>query len=75
MVALNILNYDVCHILIDNESSTDILFYDIFLKMRIPIDQLEKIDSPVVGFIGDEVITLTMKTGRFPLQSTIQVDF
>ena len=33
-MTLNIKNYDVCHILIENESSNDILFYDAFIKMR-----------------------------------------
>ena len=36
VIIINIANYDVRCILIDNESSTDILFYDAFSQMDIP---------------------------------------
>ena len=40
VVILNIINYDVRYILIDNESSTDVLLYDAFSKMGILDDRL-----------------------------------
>ena len=43
VVSVMIKNYDVKKILVDNESSTDILFYSIFSQMRLPADRL--IDS------------------------------
>ena len=68
VVNLNIANYDVRRILIDNGSSTDILFYDAFLKMGISTDRLGKIDFPLIEFIEnaipmDGVIMLSMKAG------------
>ena len=68
VVNLNIANYDVRRILIDNGSSTDILFYDAFSKMGIPADWVERMDSPLIEFIGNTilvegVITLSMKVG------------
>lgn len=35
VISLNIFNYDVNCVLVDNESSVDILFFDAFLKMDI----------------------------------------
>lgn len=35
LVTLNIVNYDIHHILIDNRSSLDMLFYDAFIKMGL----------------------------------------
>ena len=44
IVTLNIKNYDVRHILIDIESSVDILFYDTFSQMSIP-QELSRLDN------------------------------
>ena len=67
-VSLNIVNYNVHRILIDNESLIDILFYDAFSKMDIFLDRLGRLDSSLVGFIGDTtlvegVINLPVITG------------
>lgn len=44
VVTLNIMNYDVCHLLIDNEILTDILFYDAFSNsIKILISSHKKI--------------------------------
>ena len=71
MVTLNIANYDVCRILIDNRSSTDILFYDAFSKISIPDNRLGPMNFSLVGFIGDailveDIITLTVAAGQRP---------
>ena len=73
-------NYDVCRILVDNESLADILFYDAFSKISIPDDHLGSVNSPLVGFTGDAMpvegmITLTVVAGRFSKQSRVRVDF
>lgn len=70
VISLTIENYDVCCILIDNESSANILYYNAFVKMRISPDQLGKVDSPLVDFIADAVqvegaITLSIKMGQY----------
>ena len=68
VVSLNIANYDVRRILVDNGSSADILFYDAFSRMSILDGHLGPISSPLVGFIDDAegVITLTVVVGRYP---------
>ena len=55
VVSLNIADYDVCRILVDGESSADILFYEAFSKMSILDGRLGPINSPLVGFTGDAV--------------------
>ena len=80
VVSLNIADYDVHCILVDSESSVDILFYDVFSKISIPDGRLGLIGSPLVGFTGDavpveEIITLTVVAGRHPKQSRARVDF
>ena len=44
--SLNIEDYDVHRILVDNESSIDVLSYDAFSKMLISDSQLRLINSP-----------------------------
>ena len=71
VITLNIADYDVRHILIDNGSSTDVLFYDASSKMSILGDRLGHVNSPFVGFTGDAVpmegiITLSVVAGRYP---------
>ena len=80
VVILNIINYDIRHILIDNRSSVDVLFCDAFLKMKILDDRLGKINFLFIRFTEDTipikgVITLPVKADRFSIQSTVQVDF
>ena len=48
VVILNIADYDVYRILIKNESSTNILFYDAFSKISIPDNKMGPISSPLV---------------------------
>ena len=80
VVSLNIANYDVRRMLVDNGSSADILFCDAFSRMSILDDHLRPISSPLVGFTGDAVpmegvITLTVAAGRYPRRSRALVNF
>ncbi|XP_073106888.1 uncharacterized protein [Elaeis guineensis] len=80
VVSLNIANYEIHRILVDNRSSIDILFYDVFSRMPILDGHLGPISSPLVGFTGDAVpvegvITLTVAVGRYPRQSRALVNF
>ena len=55
VILLTILNYDITRILANNRSSVDILFYDAFQRMKLPYEQLHKINSSLVEFIGNLV--------------------
>lgn len=80
VVTLNIVNYNVYCILVDNGSSTDVLFYDAFWKIGFTLKWLGKLDSPLVGFFEDDVpikgiIILLIMVGQAPRHFTVQLDF
>ena len=52
VVSATIANYDVRRILVDNESSTNILFYSTFSRIRLSTDRLKRVSTPLVGFAG-----------------------
>ena len=77
---MNIANYDVRRILVDNGSSADILFHDVFSRISTLDGHLGPISSPLVGFTDDAVpmegvVTLTVAAGRYPRQTRALVNF
>lgn len=42
VVSLNIRNYDIRRILIDNENSTNVLYFDVLLKWEYPLIGLKE---------------------------------
>ena len=76
---MTIAKYDVKKNLIDNESSVDVLFYDVFSKINLVV-QLKQIDTPFVGFSRNSVavegeITLPITVKHEPRQSMMQLTF
>ena len=66
VISIKIANYDIKYYLIDNESSTDILFNDIFFQLLT--NQLKSVSISLVGFTGDSIkvegeIVLPVTTG------------
>lgn len=55
VIILNIENYDVHCILIDNRSLVNILYFDILLKMDISLERLVQVNLPLIGFKGDTI--------------------
>ena len=77
---LTIANHDVKWILVDNESSTDILYYDAFSRMSLSAARLRPISAPLVGFTGTLVpvegaITLPITVGTEPYQKSLRLIF
>ncbi|KAK3013960.1 hypothetical protein RJ639_008506 [Escallonia herrerae] len=73
-------NFDVKRVLIDNGSSTEILFYDAFKKMNIPTDRLRKMDTPLYGFshhpvAAEGIIALPVAIGTPLAQANFILDF
>ncbi|GAV66292.1 hypothetical protein CFOL_v3_09802 [Cephalotus follicularis] len=67
-------------ILIDNESSADILYKHAFDQLRIPVDQLNPVKTPLVGFAGEMVhplgsINLSVVAGTTPRQTQVEMTF
>lgn len=50
VITKNIADYNVYHVLDDNGNSLDILFYDAFSRMAIPLEWLGKVDASITGF-------------------------
>ncbi|KAG6657884.1 hypothetical protein CIPAW_04G121100 [Carya illinoinensis] len=67
-------------ILIDNESSTDILLWEAFIKMRISPDRLCLAPVPLKGFTGNVVkligvITLSILAEKAPRTTATMSNF
>ncbi|KAK3001675.1 hypothetical protein RJ639_021609 [Escallonia herrerae] len=80
VIAIKAGNFDVKHVLIDNGSSAEILFYDAFKKMNIPTDRLRKMDTPLYGFsnhpiAAEGIIALPVAIGTPPAQANFMLDF
>lgn len=55
VITLKVANCDVKRILVDNGSSTNILYYEAYEKLELPPGSLKKIDSSLYGFFGAAV--------------------
>ena len=58
VVSIRIEDYNMHRVLVDNGSSTDILYYLAFQQMGIGREQLIPINAPLVGFGGTRVLPL-----------------
>jgi BarA-like signal transduction histidine kinase len=77
---LEITGYSTRRVSIDNGSSTDIVYLTAFQQMKIDKDQLQSIETPLVGFAGTSiyllgVTSLQITAGTYPKQATKKVDF
>ena len=80
VVSIRVGDYNVHRMLVDNGSSTDILYYPAFQQMGIDRARLIPTNAPLVGFGGIRVlplgaITLSMMVGDYPQQITKDVTF
>ena len=74
IITLAIANYTTRRVLIDNESSADILYYPTFHKMRINKELLHLTNVPLIGFGGTKVllvgtISFLVMVGSYPGKS------
>lgn len=80
VITLMIANYTMRRVLVDNESSVDILYYPTFQQMRISKDLLYLVNMSLIGFGGMKVlpvgtISLPVVVGFYPRQVTKEVNF
>ena len=71
VVSLQIGDYNMHRVLVDNGSSADILYYPAFQQMRIDKERLSPTNAILVGFGGTKVfplgaITLAVTAGDYP---------
>ena len=77
---LNIKGFNTRRMLVDNGSSTDIMYMTANHQLRLDPKCLQPFKSPLVNFSGDRIypkgiISLRVTTGTHPAQITKQVDF
>ncbi|GAV74324.1 hypothetical protein CFOL_v3_17804, partial [Cephalotus follicularis] len=80
VVTLLVELFTMKRILIDNGSSADILYKHAFDQLRIPVDQLKPVKTPLVGFAGETIhplgsINLSMVAGTAPRQTQVEMTF
>ena len=80
VVSIRIEDYNMHKVLVDNGSSTDILYYPAFQHMGIGRERLIPTNAPLVGFGGTRVlpldaITLFVVIGDYPQQIAKDVTF
>ncbi|XP_075633844.1 uncharacterized protein LOC142606365 [Castanea sativa] len=76
VVTIRIGGYDVRRVLVDDGSGAEIIYPDLFNGLKLREEDLEKYDSPLVGFDGKQVIPRGMI--RLPVQvegTEVQVNF
>ncbi|KAL2228080.1 UNVERIFIED_CONTAM: hypothetical protein Sindi_1787700 [Sesamum indicum] len=80
VIKIDIANYQVHKVLIDDGSSVDIIFSDVLRKMDLGNVKLRPVRTPLVGFGGSEVvpegvIELPVSLGEEPRRKTCMVQF
>uniref|UniRef100_A0A2N9GHQ1 Reverse transcriptase/retrotransposon-derived protein RNase H-like domain-containing protein n=1 Tax=Fagus sylvatica TaxID=28930 RepID=A0A2N9GHQ1_FAGSY len=80
VVTMTIAGFITRQVLIDNESSADIIYLPAYQQMKIDKERLRPIDIPLVGFTGDKVnpsgvVSLMIEAGTYPKQVTTSVEF
>ena len=58
IITLRIANYDVDKLLIDQGSSSEVMYLDLFRKLKLSIADPKEVTVPLVGFAGKGTIPL-----------------
>ncbi|KAL0303540.1 UNVERIFIED_CONTAM: hypothetical protein Sradi_6222100 [Sesamum radiatum] len=80
VIRMDIGNFVVHKVLVDNGSSMDILSMDVLRRMEIGVASLRPVNTPLIGFGGSEVIplgtiNLPVSMGTKPKRKTMMVKF
>ena len=71
VIMLTIEGFNIRRFLVDNGSSTDIIYLSAFQKLKVNSNRLRPLESPLVSFNGDRVylkgiMILKVTTGTYP---------
>ena len=80
VIMLTIEGFNTKRVLVDNDSSADIIYLPAFQQLKLDPKGLRSFDSSLVSFNGDIVyprgiVTLTVTVGTYSVQLTRQLDF
>ena len=76
MVIIRIGGYDVKRVLVDQGSETEIMYLDLYKGLNLKPEDLERYDSPLMGF--DRRMVVPQGMIRLPIQAgdeEVQVNF
>ena len=76
VVTLKINGYNVRRVMIDQGSATEIMYHDLFKRLKLKLENLTAYSSPMVSFEGKMVIPKGHI--RLPMQTSsdvVEVDF
>ncbi|XP_023927946.1 uncharacterized protein LOC112039315 [Quercus suber] len=69
VVSIQVRDYNTYRVLVDNGSSTNILYYSAFQQMQIDREHLVPTNAPLVGFGGIKVMSYPEAIGRLTLRA------
>jgi hypothetical protein len=77
---MNIADFTTRRVMIDNDSSVDILYLPAYQQMKLDKEKLRPMGALLVGFTGDKIcpvgiVTLPITIGTYPKQVSKTVDF
>ncbi|KAK4381156.1 hypothetical protein Sango_2994600 [Sesamum angolense] len=80
VIKMDIENFSIHKVLVDNGSSADIIFWDVLRRMNLENANLDPVQTPLVRFGGSEVtslgsIDLSVSIGDEPRRRTAMVKF
>ena len=80
VIMLRVKEFNIHRVLIDNGSSTDIIYLPAFQQMKLDKRRIRPFISPLVSFTGDRIVlrgivTLTVIAGTYPAQVTKEILF
>ncbi|XP_075636709.1 uncharacterized protein LOC142608943 [Castanea sativa] len=80
VIMLRVKEFNIHRMLIDNRSSTDIIYLPAFQQMNLDKKRIRLFTLPLASFTGDRVIlrgivTLTVIVGTYPVLVTKNIDF
>ena len=75
VIMLTIEGFNIRRILVDNDSSANIIYLFAFQQLKLDLGRLRPFESPIVSFNGDrvypkDIVTLTVTVGSYPRQLT-----
>ncbi|XP_023889848.1 uncharacterized protein LOC112001909 [Quercus suber] len=80
VITLEVEGFATRRVLVDNGSLADIMYMTAYQQLRLDPKRLRSFNSPLVSSSGDKIylrgiVTLSVTTGTYPTQVTIQADF
>ena len=80
VIMLRVEEFNIHRVLIDNGSSTNIIYLPTFQQMKLDKKRIRPFTSPLVSFTRDkifprDIVTLTVIAGTYLAQVTKEIDF